>query len=461
MLVFGCAQQNGSSVENPSVQESSLTSESSAEASSIVVSSSEKPAEQSAEASSQQSSSSPYTISTPTQSSSQTQSSIETSFTPSISGWEGVSFNQYGESFRRTLASLIKGGTTSYNNCLDVGARVSVLPLTASIPSKPTQFIPFYLAPVESNLTTTGSCNREHTWPNSRGGGSIEKDPIVIRPTLPKDNSGRGNNVCGYASSKEWDPASCGYENARGEAARVILYAATRYADKGLSLSNDPGDDKTLKTMGTLKTLLEWNNKYAPSAFERTVNERYETLGYARNPFVDYPDFANYIWDANGYRTSAYTSTINPDDYTSSAGSVYSFSENPIEESSESGSGYSTALELTSADFPTSYATSETEREMQGVNWKHYQAMAMSNTIQLKKSAGYFYNLDRFDYDKLVITVAKGDPIVYGGTSANPSKELVPTLSEASWSYDISEYPFIKIKSYGPGVTNLSSVSFA
>ena len=59
------------------------------------------------------------------------------------------------------------------------------------------------------------------------GGNLIENDPLVIRPSLKSENSARGNK--NYALSGGWDPASCGYEGARGESARVILYAATRY----------------------------------------------------------------------------------------------------------------------------------------------------------------------------------------------------------------------------------------
>ncbi len=223
-------------------------------------------------------------------------------------GWN-VDLSQYGKAFQSTLASLITGKTTTYKNCLSVGAKAAAFPSESS-----NKFIPFYHAPVASQVASVSECNREHTWPKSRGGNLIETDPIVIRPTLKKDNSARGNNFEGIAT-KQWDPASCGYEGARGESARIILYAATRYASKGLSLSNNPSDGTGLKTMGTLKTLLEWNNKYQPTEFEKTVNERYAKMGYARNPFVDCPDFANYIYDASGYRKSAYdgASAVNAD----------------------------------------------------------------------------------------------------------------------------------------------------
>ena len=234
--------------------------------------------------------------------SSEEESSTRSSSSKDTHGWN-VDLSQFGKTFQQTLAGLISGKTTSYSNCLSEGAKAAAFPTESS-----SKFIPFYHAPEASQVASKSECNREHTWPKSRGGNLIETDPIIIRPTLTKDNSDRQNFFYGLGgtSKKEWDPASCGYEGARGESARIILYAATRYASKGLSLSNNPKDGTGLKTMGTLKTLLEWNNKYQPTDFEKTVNERYAKMGYARNPFVDCPDFANYIYDASGYRKSAY-----------------------------------------------------------------------------------------------------------------------------------------------------------
>ncbi len=214
------------------------------------------------------------------------------------SRWSGLDFSLYGESFRDRLGSLISGNTTSYNNCLSVGARAAAYPNENS-----STFIPFYHNATDAEKTTQNQCNREHTWPDSRGGNLIQNDPLVIRPSLKSENSARGNK--NYALSGGWDPASCGYEGARGESARVILYAATRYGkSKDLKLSNA---FSTSKTMGTLKDLLAWNAQYPPTDFEKLVNNRYASMGYARNPFVDHPIYANFIWDNNGLRSSAYT----------------------------------------------------------------------------------------------------------------------------------------------------------
>ena len=72
------------------------------------------------------------------------------------------------------------------------------------------------------------------------------------------------------------------------------------YYRDGLSLSNNPGDATSLKTMGTLSTLLAWNAAYAPTPIEIQINNYLSNNGYGRNPFVDHPEYASYIWNNNG-----------------------------------------------------------------------------------------------------------------------------------------------------------------
>ena len=376
----------------------------------------------------------------------------------------------YGESFRAALASCsaINGTTTSYSNCLNVGAKAAAYPDASSA-----TFIPFYHDHTMNDLATTGQCNREHTWPDSRGGGSIENDPLIIRPTLNVDNSSRGNHFYGDTASNEWDPGhySCkisgsvvwrDYPAARGESARVILYAATRYKSKGLSLSNNPNDSTSAKTMGTLKTLLKWNREYAPSDFEKTVNDRYENMGYARNPFVDHPEYAEFIWNDNGFRTSPYDGGgyVPPivSSGTSSASASYSTS-------ASSSSGLPAwGIEITNSQFPSSYPSSETAYTMSGVDLKVYKVGNFEGSIQMKSGEGYLYNTSALEEQTtLTITISSkssADPIVYLGTSANPSSVATGTKSDSTLTFDISDSPYFKIKA-GSGVTRLSSIRIA
>ena len=211
-----------------------------------------------------------------------------------------INLSLRGAEFRNALQTLMAGKrtrTTDYSSCLSIGAKAAAYPTSSS-----STFVPFYH---DASVTaTTSQCNREHTWPNSRGSGKSGPgaDPFIIRPTLTSENSDRGNLFYGTKgkTGKEWDPASCGFEGARGESARVILYAATMYYKNGLSLSNNPNDSTDLKTMGTLSTLLEWNATYAPTPIEIQINNYLSNNGYGRNPFVDHPAYASYIWNSNG-----------------------------------------------------------------------------------------------------------------------------------------------------------------
>lgn len=341
--------------------------------------------------------------------------------------WPNLDFSKYGNSFRADLASLIEAKnpkTCSYDSTLSEGAKAAAYPNENS-----STFVAFYHEP-DNHLATIGACNREHTWPDSRGGNLIEKDPVVIRPTFSAENNSRSNYFYDLSGSKRWDPASVGFEGARGESARVILYAAARYASKGLSLSNNPADNKTLKTMGTLSRLLEWNRTYKPTAFEKLVNERYVRLGYARNPFVDHPEYADFIWSANGYRTSPY---LGPSEATSSSSSsAVSFSAGPDSSSSDSANPPATSASISFAS--ESQIVGEKNGEM--TVWKSSNEVLTfaleKNTSPQDVGNGSFFSGPLRTYSGQKITITATAPFTYvtftsGSTNAyNDATEMTP-----------------------------------
>ena len=153
--------------------------------------------------------------------------------------------------------------------------------------------------------------NREHVWPNSRGGGekggsstspTVDQDAHMPRPTSIKVNSSRGNQA--YAESGAYDPASEGIENYRGIAARIIFYCAI--ADTQLSIVDSTSLSNV--TMGKLSDLLKWNLEYLPSTSETAALElrveqnrnqviQNDSSGQGnRNPFIDHPEYACKIW---------------------------------------------------------------------------------------------------------------------------------------------------------------------
>lgn len=98
----------------------------------------------------------------------------------------------------------------------------------------------------------------------------------------------------------------------RGDVARALFYMAVRY--NGLSLVNgNPSDVTGNKIMGDLASLLTWNVTDARDDFEMNRNNYIYTWQMNRNPFVDYPNLADYIFGANyGQPWSATLSSENP-----------------------------------------------------------------------------------------------------------------------------------------------------
>lgn len=236
--------------------------------------------------------------------SSTSETDSQSSSTKLESYYTDLDLNTYGNTFRSKLQTLInKTGskTVSYktNNTI----------LKESDKSNDGKgIIPFYHSSSES---FTGSWNKEHVWPNSRGAGKTGpgSNPHMLRPTISTENSSRSNYFYGNGTTdgkNTWDPATFGYESARGEAARIIFYCATKYyntcgtggsskGNKPLELSNNPSDHQDLHTMGRLNRLIEWNNKYPVTDQEKKRNEYLYANGFGRNPFIDHSEFANFI----------------------------------------------------------------------------------------------------------------------------------------------------------------------
>jgi len=164
---------------------------------------------------------------------------------------------------------------------------------------------------------------REHVWPKARGG--IRKshagytDLHHIRPADSDMNRQRGylgfaeggrtvHNKIDVGKSVK-TTAKVNRDNdsfeppnfAKGQVARMVFYMAVRY--NGKSGAGRPDlkmvthtDNKKAPTMGNLCILLEWNNMFGPTDFERRRNEVIYSLQGNRNPFIDNPGWANVIW---------------------------------------------------------------------------------------------------------------------------------------------------------------------
>jgi endonuclease I len=157
--------------------------------------------------------------------------------------------------------------------------------------------------------------SREHIWAKSHGFPSESEDAYRdahhLRPCDISVNSSRGTKdfdnggeqhheatEC-YTDADSWEPRDA----VKGDIARMMFYMTTRYegenGDPNLELVDYTGTDTDTPFFGKLSTLIEWNEEDPVDEFERNRNEVVYSYQGNRNPFVDYPDFVNAIYNSS------------------------------------------------------------------------------------------------------------------------------------------------------------------
>lgn len=173
----------------------------------------------------------------------------------------------------------------------------------------------------KSSNNISGGWNREHVWPRSDGVGDEGpdysdlhhlfpcKDTVnSLRSNLPFDE---GTSVANfdpfapesYSDGNSWEPL----DRDKGLVARAVLYMMTRY-DGSDALTTDlqvAENPSPVGTMGVRSTLLAWHKAFPPTDYERARNNAIYSGAlvsgqtYAqgnRNPFIDFPQFADGIF---------------------------------------------------------------------------------------------------------------------------------------------------------------------
>jgi hypothetical protein len=186
-----------------------------------------------------------------------------------------------------------------------------------------------------------GKWNREHIFCQSRGGFEVSSNDTAdginfwsstsaasvvdgvsdahhIRVENGQENSSRNNKNFGTVTSATvYAGPSNSQGSWRGDVARSLFYMAVRF--NGLNVVNgDPSEYLPSTTtssgnIGDLATLLNWNTTDPRDDFEMNRNNYIYTWQMNRNPFIDHPLLANYIFGANfGQPWSASLTTQNP-----------------------------------------------------------------------------------------------------------------------------------------------------
>ena len=190
------------------------------------------------------------------------------------------------------------------------------------------------------NTSAANGMNIEHSFPKSWWGGTENqayKDLFNLMPCEKNINSAksnyamgvvsnvRTNNGCtkvgtGSAGSKScnlWEPA----DEWKGDFARNYFYMVTTYSNltwKGEGLNMLQNDEWPTLQPWAYQLFLKWNRQDPVDAIEKERNEAVYGIQGNRNPFIDFPNLAEYIWGDStdvAFNLSTASTDIPDDEY--------------------------------------------------------------------------------------------------------------------------------------------------
>jgi len=163
--------------------------------------------------------------------------------------------------------------------------------------------------------------NREHVWPKSHGDfgpGGVFSTPAFtdvhnLKPSDVSVNSLRSDkdfDVGGvivlngdvetecFSTNLTFEPR----DDVKGDIARIIFYMDVRYESGSSEPDLTPVDYITNypdPEIGILSTLLSWHVEDPPDLFEQNRNDVIYSWQGNRNPFIDFPDLVDLIYNNN------------------------------------------------------------------------------------------------------------------------------------------------------------------
>lgn len=184
------------------------------------------------------------------------------------------------------------------------------------------------------NYSVVGDCyNKEHSFPKSwfDDASPMYSDLHHLYPTDGKVNGQRSNHPYGECSGGTTLPGTgsvkrlgrlgrstfSGYSGTvfepdneyKGDLARTYFYMAACYYHRNSSWHSDmlAGNNFPFFKPWAINLLLKWHRQDPVSQREKTRNDAVYAAQHNRNPFIDHPELAEYIWgDKKG---SVWTST--------------------------------------------------------------------------------------------------------------------------------------------------------
>ncbi|MFM7896195.1 MAG: endonuclease [Flavobacterium sp.] len=244
---------------------------------------------------------------------------------------EGLSGNALKQALQDIIANPAVVRAHSYGDIWEILQSADVNPLNSNQVWMHYVEAPRAKLDRQTESSGTGKWVREHVFAQSRGGfsGGTSSTADGINIWLPTN----ADDILAAHADAHHIHAEDGTENGvksnrdfgsdyngpigtqgkwRGDVARALFYMAVRY--NGLNLVNgNPSDTSGNKIMGDLASLLVWNHSDPRDDFEMNRNNYIYTWQMNRNPFIDHPNLADYIFGANfGQPWSATLSTQTP-----------------------------------------------------------------------------------------------------------------------------------------------------
>ena len=253
-----------------------------------------------------------------------------------------TAFNKQGEPLRAALYNIIKGHSAqTYTPGLwnafyttDVKSNGKLWDMYSD---KPGATAPYEYALGTKQCSSTSATgenfcyNREHSWPKSFFGGAnsytiygfpMYTDLFLVIPSDAWVNSKRSNLPYGKAvapftftaqngsriGNQSYAGAPSGQcfepiDSFKGDLARNYFYVSTRYlGDSNQFITWEMADKINLKPWA-IQMLLEWHHNDPVSKKEIDRNEAVYAIQNNRNPFIDYPLFADCIWGTGNCST--------------------------------------------------------------------------------------------------------------------------------------------------------------
>lgn len=221
--------------------------------------------------------------------------------------YQDVDVSLKGENLRNEL--IAKSSSKKLQRYSDAK---TMLPYVDENPAKPGYMVGFYDGD-DLSASWDGSWNREHVWAcahlrvegpatDVRPGESkrsLATDLHNLHPACTTVNGEHSDKIFGEAKDNRFYPnVSMGFPHKgegdfRGDVARTVFYMYATYPELRLV---DEFTDLSYLEMGSLSTLLKWNEDDPVDEYESRRNERVYSYQGNRNPFVDFPYLAEALF---------------------------------------------------------------------------------------------------------------------------------------------------------------------